>query len=143
MAAKLGADITLPPGEASIKRVLDATSGRGADLVIEATGIGPAIAEGITMARPGARILTFGITTAPEVRWPFYQLYFKELTLFSSRAAKSEDYPASIDLVARGVVQLKPLVSDVMPLGELKAAIGMLVSDSAQRLKIIMDHSAG
>ncbi len=92
------------------------------------------------MARPGARLLLFGITTAAEVRWPFYQLYFKELTLFSSRAAKSEDYPSSIDLVARGVVQLKPLVSDVMPLGELKTAIGMLVSDSAQRMKIILEH---
>ena len=143
VAAKLGVDVTLASGEGNVQRVLDATNGRGADVVIEATGIGPVIADAINMARPGGRILLFGITTAPEVRWPFYQLYFKELTLYSSRAAKSEDYPASIDLVARGVVQLKPLVSDVMPLGELKAAIGMLVSDSAQRLKIIMDHSAG
>ena len=140
VADKLGADVTLPPGEASIASVLEATNGHGADVVIEATGIGSAIAEGITMARLGARLLLFGITTAPEVRWPFYQLYFKELTLFSSRAAKSEDYPSSIDLVARGVVQLKPLVSDVMPLGELKTAIGMLVSDSAKRLKIILEH---
>ena len=140
VAEKLGADVTLPPGEASIQSVLQATNGRGADLVIEATGIGSAIAEGIAMARLGARLLLFGITTATEVRWPFYQLYFKELTLFSSRAAKSEDYPSSIDLVARGVVQLKPLVSDVMPLGELKTAIGMLVSDSAQRMKIILEH---
>ena len=140
VAEKLGADVTLPPGEASIASVLEATNGRGADVVIEATGIGSAIAEGITMARLGARLLLFGITTATEVRWPFYQLYFKELTLFSSRAAKSEDYPSSIDLVARGVVQLKPLVSDVVPLGELKTAIGMLVSDSAKRLKIILEH---
>ena len=142
VAEKLGADITLPPGEASVQSVLQATNGRGADLVIDATGIGSAIAEGIAMARLGARLLLFGITTAPEVRWPFYQLYFKELTLFSARAAKSEDYPSSIDLVARGVVQLKPLVSDVVPLGELKTAIGMLVSDSAKRLKIILEHDA-
>lgn len=143
VAEKLGADITLPPGEASVRRVVEATNGRGADLIIDASGIGPAIAEAIAMARLGGRVLLFGITTAPELRLPFYQFYFKELTLFNSRAAKSEDYPASIDLVGRGIVQLKPLVSDVMPLGELKTAIGMLVSDSAKRLKIIMDHSAG
>lgn len=141
VAEKLGADIALPPGEASIQSVLQATNGRGADLVIEATGIGPAIADAISMARLGARLLLFGITTATEIRLPFYQLYFKELTLFNSRAAKSEDYPPSIDLVGRGVVQLKPLVSDVVPLAELSAAIGMLGSDSAQRMKIILEHS--
>jgi hypothetical protein len=42
--------------------------------------------------------------------------------------------------VQRGKVRLEPLVSDVMPLVELKAAIGMLGSDSGQRMKIIMDH---
>jgi hypothetical protein len=38
-------------------------------------------------------------------------------------------------------VKLDPLVSDVLPLGELKAAIGLLGSDSGQRMKIIMEHS--
>jgi len=46
-----------------------------------------------------------------------------------------------IALVERGLVKLAPLVSDVMPLGELKAAIGLLASDSGQRMKIIMEHS--
>jgi threonine dehydrogenase-like Zn-dependent dehydrogenase len=55
--------------------------------------------------------------------------------------AKPEDYTASIALVERRQVQLEPLVSDVMPLAELKAAIGLLGSDSGQRMKIIMEHS--
>jgi hypothetical protein len=54
--------------------------------------------------------------------------------------AKSEDYPASIGLVERGQVRLEPLVSDVKPLEELKAAIGMLGSDNGARMKIIMEH---
>jgi hypothetical protein len=38
-------------------------------------------------------------------------------------------------------VKLEPLVSDVFPLGDLKAAIGLLGSDGgAQRMKIILDH---
>jgi len=45
--------------------------------------------------------------------------------------------------VERGIVRLEPIVSDVMPLGELKAAIVMLGSDSTQRMKIILDHGAG
>jgi threonine dehydrogenase-like Zn-dependent dehydrogenase len=123
-----------------VEKVREVTEGRGADVVIETTGVVPSLAGAINMARSGGRLLLFGIITAREGALPFYDLYFKELALINARVAKSEDYPASISLVERGTVRLEPLVSDVMPLGELKAAIGMLGSDSSQRMKIIMDH---
>ena len=83
----------------------------------------------------------FGIITAQEGALPFYDLYYKELSLINARVAKSEDYPGAIALVQRGQVRLDPLISDVMPLGELKAAIGMLGSDGGgQRMKIVLEH---
>jgi (R,R)-butanediol dehydrogenase / meso-butanediol dehydrogenase / diacetyl reductase len=118
-----------------------ATDGRGADVVIETTGVVPSLATGIHLARSGGRLLLFGIITAKQGALPFYDLYFKELSLINARVAKSEDYPAALALVERGTVKLGPLVSDVMPLDELKAAVSMLGSDSAQRMKIILDHS--
>jgi threonine dehydrogenase-like Zn-dependent dehydrogenase len=100
----------------------------------------PSVSSGIHMARSGGRLLLFGIITAKEGALPFYDLYFKELSLVGARVAKSEDYPAAIALVESGHVKLDPLVSSVMPLTELKAAIGMLGSDSGPRMKIILDH---
>jgi L-iditol 2-dehydrogenase len=143
LAETLGADLTIPGGDGAIEKVREATEGRGADVIIETTGVVPSLSSAIHMARSGGRLLLFGIITAKEGALPFYDLYFKELALINARVAKGEDYPASIALVERGTVRLEPLVSDVMPLGELKAAIGMLGSDSTQRMKIIMDHSAG
>lgn len=140
LAETLGADLTIPSGAGAIDAVREATEGRGADVIIETTGVLPSLSAGITMARFGGRILLFGIFTAKEGALPFYDLYFKELTLIGARVAKSEDYPSSIALVQRGTVRLEPLVSDVMPLGELKAAISMLGSDDAARMKIILDH---
>jgi 2-desacetyl-2-hydroxyethyl bacteriochlorophyllide A dehydrogenase len=140
LAETLGADVTIPGGEAAIQQVREATEGRGADVIIETTGVLPSLAAAISMARSGGRLLLFGIITAKEGALPFYDLYFKELALINSRVAKSEDYPASIALVERGIVRLEPLVSNVMPLGELKTAIGMLSSDSGQRMKIILEH---
>jgi threonine dehydrogenase-like Zn-dependent dehydrogenase len=92
------------------------------------------------MARLGATLLTFGITTVTEGALPFYQLYFKELTIVNSRAAKSEDFPASIDLVASGAVKLEPLVTHVVGLAELGEAIHMLESDTDRRMKIILEN---
>ena len=72
---------------------------------------------------------------------PFYQLYYKELNIVNTRAAKGEDYPPTIDLVARGVLKLKPLVTHIVPLLDLEKAIGMLESDEDQRMKIILENS--
>ena len=70
-----------------------------------------------------------------------YNLYFKEIQVINAPVAKSEDYPASIELVQRGQIKLQPLISDVLPLTDLKSAIGMLGSDGgSQRMKIIMEH---
>ena len=109
-------------------------------MVIETPGFLPSVAAAIHMARSGGRLLLFGIITAKEGALPFYDLYFKELALVSARVARSEDYPAAIALVESGDVRLEPLVSNVMPLGELKEAIGMLGGDSGPRMKIILDH---
>jgi len=140
LAQELGADLTVPVGEGAANNIREATEGRGADVIIETTGVLPSLAAAIAMARFGGRLLLFGIITAKEGELPFYDLYFKELAVINSRVAKSEDYPSSINLVERGIVRLEPLVSNVMPLGELKTAIGMLGSESGQRMKIILEH---
>jgi 2-desacetyl-2-hydroxyethyl bacteriochlorophyllide A dehydrogenase len=140
LAQKLGADLTVPGGDGAVDTVREATEGRGADVVIETTGVLASVAAAVAMARPGGRLLLFGIITAKEGALPFYDLYFKELALVSARVAKSEDYPAALALVEREQIKLEPLVSDVMPLAELDTAIGMLGSDSARRMKIILDH---
>ena len=141
MAEKLGADLTIPGGDAAIAQVREATEGRGADLTIETTGVLKQLEHSVHMTRFGGKVLLFGIYTVKEGALPFYDLYFKEVSLISARVAKPEDYTDCIALVERGQVKLEPLVSDVMPLGELKAAIGMLSSDSGQRMKIILEHS--
>lgn len=140
LAERLGADLVMVPGAEAGKAILAQTDGRGADLVIECTGRIPSIADAISMARPDGTLLLFGITTATEGVLPFYQLYFKQLTIVNSRAARGEDFPAIIDLVAKGSVKLQPLVSHVVSLWELPKALQMLDSDDEQRMKIILDH---
>src|SRR5437879_12881722 len=117
---RLGSDLAFPGGEEAIRKVRGATEGRVADAVIECTGMLPVLSDGVHMARSGGRLLLFGIITAEQGELPFYDLYFKELALINARVAKSEDYPNSMALVARGAVRLEHLVSHVMPLGARK-----------------------
>jgi 2-desacetyl-2-hydroxyethyl bacteriochlorophyllide A dehydrogenase len=140
LAKESGADLTLSSGPHAIRGVLDATDGQGADVVIVATGALPAIAEAISMCRPGAAIMLFGVTTDTEGKLPFYQLYFKELKIFNSRAAIAADFPVAINLVAMGLIKLDALVTHILPLADLSSAIEMLVTDEDHRMKIILEH---
>jgi len=140
LAMTLGADLALSENKDAAKIVQDATHGRGADLVIECTGLISSLSHAISLARSGGRIILFGITTAAEGVLPFYQLYFKELTVFNSRAANGRDFASSINLVERGVIQLAPLLSAIMPLTQLGMGLDILNSQDDQRLKLILEH---
>jgi 2-desacetyl-2-hydroxyethyl bacteriochlorophyllide A dehydrogenase len=140
VADRLGADLTVSTGEEAIRAVKGATQGHGADVVIESTGMVKSIADAIAMVRPGGTVVLFGIYTASEGPLPFYQLYYKEPTVVSARAANPEDFPESIDLVARGAITLSPLVTQVLPVSELGHALDMLKSDVDGRMKIILEH---
>ena len=141
MAMSLGADLTLAPGEEARQKVLEATDGRGADLVIESVGNLSVLAQAIDLVRFGGRLMGFGIYTERDARLPFYQLYFKEIAFINARAAKGEDYPATIDLLQRRQLQLEPLVTHTLALAEMGKALAMLSTQVPDRMKIILDHS--
>lgn len=64
MARRMGADVTLSieaaPHEERRRAILAATSGRGADIVIEATGVATAAVEAMTLARDGGTVVIAG-----------------------------------------------------------------------------------
>jgi L-iditol 2-dehydrogenase len=141
LAKQLGADIVLPSDATTVGAVKEATDGRGADIVIECTGKLPVLSEGIAMARPGAQILLFGITSAKEGALPFYDLYFKELTVQNGRAAVGADFEPSIALAASGKVQLDPLITHRLPITEAVESMKMLENDVDGRMKIILENT--
>lgn len=140
LAQELGADITAAPEEAK-EKVLEATDGRGADVLIESVGKPATVAQAVDLVRVGGRVLLFGILTTQELRLPFYQWYYKEIALISARAAKPEDYQMGIALVQHGVLQLEPLVSRVLPFTELENAMQRLANGDGRDLKIVLEHN--
>ena len=140
VAETIGADLTLAPDEATKDRVLEATNGLGADLVIESAGKLPVLAQAMDLVRLGGRVLGFGIHTDTEGALPFYDMYFKEIQFINARAATQKDFAACLDMVGSGRVDLTPLISDTLPLDQLDQALEMVGTDAPQRMKIILEH---
>lgn len=140
VADNIGADVTLAPDEHTKDRVLELTDGIGADLVIESAGKLSVLAQAMDLVRLGGRVLAYGIHTNTEGALPFYDMYFKEIQFINARAATQKDFAGCLDLVGSGAIDLKPLISDTLPLDKLDQALEMVGTDAPARMKIIMEH---
>ncbi|MPZ59801.1 MAG: alcohol dehydrogenase catalytic domain-containing protein [Propionibacteriales bacterium] len=137
LAERLGATVTCAPDEAE-SRVQDFTDGRGADVVVESAGTVETLAKSIELVRGGGTVLQYGTIAESEGRLPFYELYYKEINLVSSRAALLRDYAASIDLVSSGDIQVAPLLSATFALDDGAAAFAA-IDTRTDLIKVLLD----
>jgi L-iditol 2-dehydrogenase len=82
-------------------------------------------------------MLAFGITAPAADAMPTYEWYYKELTIFSPRAARPRDCDLAIALCAGGRLDLAPLVTARFPLA--RAADALQAARDPAQLKVIID----
>lgn len=87
--------------EAVLRGVLDATNGRGADVVIEASGAPRAFLQGVDMSRRGARYLIVGQVHEQEVPFNPSVLVMKQLNLIGSKSATVRHYYRALEFLRR------------------------------------------
>jgi L-iditol 2-dehydrogenase len=142
LACRLGADEGLRPDSAAgapgdvVARVLERTGGRGADVAFEAVGIAPTLDLAIRCLRKGGMLTLVG-NLAPAAEFPLQAAVTRELTLYGSCASRGE-YPACLDMIARGAIHVDPLISAVAPLAEGAAWFQRLYDREPGLLKVVL-----
>lgn len=110
-------------------------SSYGADVAFELAGNDDGVRIAMESVRPGGRVVLGGIPGSDATTFRASLARRKGLTIAMVRRM-NEVYPRAIDLAARGVVSLDPLVSSRVPLGAAPEAFA-----AAQRrtgLKVII-----
>ena len=137
LACRLGADEGLSPkGTDVVAEVLRRTGGRGADVVMEAVGLPDTVALAIASVRKGGAVGLVG-NLAAEAPLPLQAVVTREITLYGS-CASSGEYPACLDMIARGTIHLEPLISAVAPLNEAPAWFARLYKGNEGLMKVIV-----
>lgn len=117
LARSLGADAVIDTRTADAAAEMGRlTRGRGADVVVEAVGLEETVRMAVACARKGGSVVLIG-NLSPDVKLPLQSVVTREISLYGSCASNGE-YPACLDLMARGAVRMKPLLSAVAPLEE-------------------------
>jgi L-iditol 2-dehydrogenase len=142
LARQLGADFTLNSSEPEmISGIEELTDNRGADVVIEAVGITETVKTALASVRRGGAVTVIG-NLSPHVELPLQRLVAGEISLYGSCASQG-DYPACLDMIARGAIDLDPLISSVAPLSEGVKWFERLYQKEKGLLKVILVPEAG
>ncbi len=137
LAKELGADVTLNPKECDVAaEVAKLTGGRGADVVLEVVGATVTINSAIQCTRKGGSLVLIG-NLAPKVEMPLQAIVTRELTLYGSCASNGE-YPACIDLLTRGDIQVAPLITGRGKLEDGPALFQKLYAGEPGAMKVIL-----
>ena len=117
LARKFGATSTLQAGESDLQEKIRAlTSGRGVDAAFEVVGLPASVATAIASVRKGGSITLVG-NLKPQVELPLQAVVTRELTLIGTCASAGE-YPACLDLIAGGKINVTDFISATAPLEE-------------------------
>ena len=136
-AKALGADeVVNTSGGSGLDRLLEITGKRGFDHAFEAVGVAATIDLAVRAVRKGGCITLVG-NVSPTVPLPLQLVVTREISLLGSCASAGE-YPACLDMMARGAISAKPLLSAVAPLTEGASWFNRLYAREAGLLKVIL-----
>ena len=137
IARRLGANqVLVPARDDVVSEALAATAGRGLDVAFEVVGISDTLDLAVRSVCKGGQVILVG-NVAVEVRLPLQYAVTRELDLQASCASRLE-YPACLDLLARGTVDVDPIISAVAPLSEGAAWFARLQNGEPGLMKVIL-----
>jgi L-iditol 2-dehydrogenase len=113
-----------------------ATNGRGVDVAFEAAGEQEAVDVSVAAVVPGGNVVLMGIPADDHTSFTASVARRKGLTLKLVRRMK-HTYPRAIELVSKGLVDVRSLVTHHFPLD--KTAEAFAVAQRREGLKIIIE----
>lgn len=130
-AGEMGADVILTD--------LDKLQTSHYDVVIDATGAIPVMQRAIDYARPGGKVLLFGVPpSGKEMHVEAFKIFQKGLSVLSSFTSVRNSYQA-LDLLRSGRINVDQLVSHRLPLEDFQHGIEVIEqgSESVKKVQIL------
>jgi L-iditol 2-dehydrogenase len=119
-----------------IEEVMAATGGRGVDIAFEAAGEQEAVDTSIAVVLPGGKLILAGIPADNQTSFSAAIARRKGLTIKLVHRMK-HTYPHAIELVSRGLVDVRSLVTHRFPLE--KAAEAFAIAQRREGIKVVIE----
>lgn len=138
-AALVHPDLTIVSGETDpVVAVMEATNGRGVDVVITAAASGTAQEQGLRMLARRGRLSLFGglAKDAPNITVDANLVHYRELTIVGVNGSSPEHNRRALQLIASGAVPVTDLITHRLPLDRVLDAIDIVARGEAIKVTI-------
>ncbi len=132
MGATVAANVSTEEGRAQAKEF----AGQGLDLVLDASGVGPARQFAFDLCRPGGLVVLLGMSSERS-EIDFVTSIRKEHRVAMSFAYTPVDFERSLALLTAGEVNISPWTVE-MPLEQGQAAFDRMTSAPGDTLKMVL-----
>ena len=135
-AKRMNTTATVDATAEPVAAVRALTDGTGVDASFEVVGSTTPLQTAIDCTRKGGSVTLVG-NLAPRVELPLQAVVTRELHLIASCASAGE-YPAALELIASGQVNLSAFISATPPLAEGAAWFRRLQAGERGLLKVVL-----
>lgn len=125
-----------PTAEKPSKIIRDLTYGRGADVVIDATGDRSGFEGLFNYVRPGGSIALIGVYN-DSVNFPIYKYWWKNLTVRMG-LVETDKMGQLIEWIRQGKLDTRFLITDVLPFDDIMKGYDTMDNRSDQTLKVVI-----
>lgn len=138
VATELGASKVINADQTdAVQEVLDFTQGKGADVVVEATGNAVAVSQGMDILGVGGLLLMGGSGFAgKEISFKPWNVVREEKQLKGLQGFTWADYLLALELYTQKKMKLKPLITHVMKLEDINKAYQ--IAKNKESIKIVL-----
>lgn len=137
-AKELGATAVVDVSkEDAAAAVLAHTQGRGCDIMLETSGQESSAAAAVHYCKKGATVVLIGYNASGNMTLPVGLALDKEIrfeTIFRYRHI----YPRTIEAVANGLVDLRPIITNVFDFDDIQEAMDRSIRDKASIVKSVV-----
>ena len=139
VAARMGADGTVNSKEqADVDRfTAEVTGGDGFDVCVECCGLPQTFLQCIDQAAFAGTVILIG-NGKRETTFLHSIILKKELNIYGSRNAYTQDFEQVIDILCRGLVDVEGLVSAEYPLQQAGEAFAALQHNDGSMMKVLL-----
>jgi 2-desacetyl-2-hydroxyethyl bacteriochlorophyllide A dehydrogenase len=109
---------------------------QGWDVVIDATGVVPAIEDGLKRVARGGTFLMFGVANADATAtFSPFKVYNDEIKIIGSMAVL-HSFERALSLLAKGVIDCEAMITNRFPLDQYQSAIDTFLAGSGLKVQV-------
>lgn len=138
LARSLGID-SVSPSEMDEHAVLERTCGAGFDVVFEVSGSASGVDLAVRALRVKGRLCLVAIHPVRR-ELDLHRFFWRELTMVGARLYERADFERAAELLSTGVIEVAPLITRTVPMGDVLAAFEAL--DAGQEMKVLVSCRA-